>query len=202
MKISKIEVQKKNKKRSSIFINGEFKFGLTTEIIVKYGLKEGDEITDEDIKNLLLAEEKEYLKQRAYRLLRYRNRSIAEMKDRLTKLGYEPDIVEMVINELKEEGILDDQKFVKGFASEYTELKPKGNIFILRELRKKKVDQSLIEEIIKERDEKGIIKTMLQKKFPDYDKNDLKQKAKIMRYFLSRGFTLRTVYEVLGEEYD
>lgn len=202
MKISKIEVQKKNKKRSSIFINGEFKFGLTTEIIVKYGLKEGDEISDEDIKNLLLAEEKEHLKQRAYRLLRYRNRSIAEMKDRLIKLGYEPDIVEMVITELKEEGILDDQKFVKGFASEYTELKPKGNIFILRELRKKKVDQSLIEEIIKERDEKGIIKTMLQKKFPDYDKNDLKQKAKIMRYFLRRGFTLRAVYEVLGEEYD
>lgn len=202
MKISKIEVQKKNKKRSSIFINGEFKFGLTTEIIVKYGLKEGDEITDEDIKHLLLAEEKEYLKQRAYRLLRYRNRSIAEMKDRLTKLGYEPDIVEMVITELKEEGILDDQKFVKGFASEYTELKPKGNIFILRELRKKKVTQSLIEEIIKERDEKSIIKNMLQKKFPDYDKNDLKQKTKIIRYFLSRGFTLRAVYEVLGEEYD
>ncbi len=202
MKISKIEVQKKNKKRSSIFINGEFKFGLTTEIIVKYGLKEGDEISDEDIKNLLLAEEKEHLKQRAYRLLRYRNRSIAEMKDRLTKLGYESDIVEMVINELKEEGILDDQKFVKGFASEYTELKPKGNIFILRELRKKRVDQSLIEEIIKERDEKGIIKTMLQRKFPNYNKNDLKQKTKIMRYFLSRGFTLRAVYEVLGEEYD
>lgn len=202
MKISKIEVQKKNKKRSSIFINGEFKFGLTTEIIVKYGLKEGDEITDEVIKNLLLAEEKEYLKQRAYRLLRYRNRSIAEMKDRLTKLGYEPDIVEMVITELKEEGILDDQKFVKGFASEYTELKPKGNIFILRELRKKKVAQSLIEEIIKARDEKSIIKNMLQKKFPNYDKNDLKQKAKIIRYFLSRGFTIRTVYEVLGEEYD
>lgn len=202
MKISKIEVQKKNKKRSSIFINGEFKFGLTTEIIVKYGLKEGDEITDEVIKNLLLAEEKEYLKQRAYRLLRYRNRSIAEMKDRLTKLGYEPDIVEMVITELKEEGILDDQKFVKGFASEYTELKPKGNIFILRELRKKKVAQSLIEEIIKERDEKSIIKNMLQKKFPNYDKNDLKQKAKIIRYFLSRGFTIRAVYEVLGEEYD
>lgn len=202
MKISRIEVQKKNKKRSSIFINGEFKFGLTTDIVIKYGLEEGDEITEEDVKNLLLAEEKEYLKERAYRLLRYRNRSIAEMKDRLIKLGYEPDIIEMIINELKQEGALDDRKFVKGFASDYTELKPKGNIFIRRELQKKKVDQSLIEEIIKERDEKNILKTILQKKFPNYDKNDLKQKAKIIRYFLGKGFTVRTIYEVLGEEYE
>lgn len=202
MKISRIEVQKKNKKRSSIFINGEFKIGLTTDIVIKYGLKEGDEITEEDVKNLLLAEEKEYLKERAYRLLRYRNRSIAEMKDRLIKLSYEPDIIEMIINELKQEGALDDRKFVKGFASDYTELKPKGNIFIRRELQKKKVDQSLIEEIIKERDEKNILKTILQKKFPNYDKNDLKQKAKIIRYFMGKGFTIRTIYEVIGEEYE
>lgn len=202
MKISRIEVQKRNKKRSSIYINGEFKFGLTNDVIIKYGLKEGDELSEEDIQNLLLVEEKEHIKQRAYRLLRYRNRSIAEMKDRLMRLGYEQDIVEVVVNELIEEGVLNDQKFVQGFVGDYTELKPKGNIFIMNELRKKKIQHSLIESIIKDRDERDIIKKMLQKKFPDYNKKDLKQKAKIVRYFLSRGFTPKAVYEVLGEDYD
>jgi len=202
VKISKIELQKRNKKRFSIFIDGEFRFGLTADIIIKYDLKEGDEITEDDIKNFLLAEEKEHLKQRVFRLLRYRSRSIAEMKERLMRLGYEPNIVEIVVNELIEEGILNDQRFVQEFASDYTELKPKGNIFIMSELRKKKVDPSLIEETIKNRDEKSIIRSMLQKKFSNFNKKDPKQKAKIIRRLLSRGFTSRAIYEVLGEEYE
>lgn len=202
MKISKIEIQKKNKKRSSIFIDGEFRLGLTTDIVIKYGLKEGDQITEEDIKNLLLTQEKEYLKQRAYRLLRYQNRSINELKERLTRLGYEPDIVEMAISDLIEEGILDDQKFARGFVNNYTEINPKGNIFIMNELKKRKIEPSVIEAIIKNRDEKGIIKTLLQNRFPNFDKKDIKQKAKAVRYLMGRGFTTQAIYGSLGEDYD
>lgn len=202
MKISKIEVQKKNKKRSSIYIDGEFKFGLDNEIILKYEIKEGDELTEDQIKNLLLAEEKQKIKQRAYRLLKYRSRSIAEMKERLLKLGYEPEIVERAVRELIEEGILNNHKFAREFVSDYTNLKPKGNIFIMKELKSKKVDDLYIQEVLKERDEKSLIKKILEKKFSDFNKKDPKQKAKIIRYLLYRGFTLQAIYEVLGEDYE
>ncbi|MEO0206370.1 MAG: RecX family transcriptional regulator [candidate division WOR-3 bacterium] len=202
MKISKIEVQKKNKKRSSIYIDGEFKFGLSNEILLKYDIKEGDELTEEHIKNLLLAEEKERLKQRAYRLLRYRSRSVNEMKQRLINLGYEQEIVDAVVQELIEEGALNDQRFVREFANDYTELKPKGNIFIMNELRKKKVDATLIEDVLRNRDEKSLIKNILQKKLSNLDKNNPKEKAKIIRRLLSKGFTPRIIHEVIGEEYE
>ncbi len=202
MKISKIEVQKKNKKRSSIFIDGEFKFGLDNEIILKYGLQEGSEISDEQIKNILLAEEKQKIKQRAYRLLRYRNRSIAEMNERLQRLGYEPEIIAEVIHELIEEGILDNHKFTNEFINDYTNLKPRGNIFIIRELKKKKIDERYIQEFLRERDEKSLIKKIIEKKFSNFDKNDQKNKAKMVRYLLSRGFTLKAIYSVLGEDYE
>ncbi len=202
MKISKIEVQKKNKKRSSIYIDGEFKFGLDNEIILKYEIKEGDELTEDQIKNFLLAEEKQKIKQRAYRLLKYRSRSIAEMKDRLLKLGYEPEIVERAVRELIEEGILNNHKFAREFVSDYTNLKPKGNIFIMKELKSKKVDDLYIQEVLRERDEKSLIKKILEKKFSDFNKKDPKQKAKIIRYLLYRGFTLQAIYEVLGEDYE
>ncbi|MEO0190199.1 MAG: RecX family transcriptional regulator [candidate division WOR-3 bacterium] len=202
MKISKIEVQKRNKKRSSIYIDGEFKFGLDNEIILRYDIKEGDELTEDQVKNLLLAEEKQKIKQRAYRLLRYRSRSVAETKDRLQKLGYEPEIVEEVVHELVEEGILNNHKFAREFVSDYTNLKPRGNIFIVNELKKKKVDDAYIKEILKERDEKSLIKKIIEKKFSNFNKKDPKQKAKIIRYLLYRGFTLQTIYEVLGEDYE
>ncbi len=200
MKISRIEVQKKNKKRSSIFIDGEFRCGLTNEIVIKYGLKEGDEITEAEIKNLLLAEEKERLKQRVFRMLRYQNRSIAEMKDRLLRLGYEPDIVETVVNELVEEGFLDDRRFVHQFVNDFTELKPKGNIFIRNELRKKKVAPELIEEVTNTRSEREIILKLLETKLRGFDRKNPKERAKIVRRLLSRGFTPSGIYEVLGEE--
>ncbi|MGB9720295.1 MAG: regulatory protein RecX [bacterium] len=202
MKISKIEVQKKNKKRASIFIDGEFRFGLSNEIVLKYNLKQGDEIKEDEIKNLLLVEEKERLKQRAYRLLRFRSRSVNEMRQRLMNLGYEPEIVEAVVQDLIEEGILNDQRFVREFASDYTELKPKGNIFIMNELRKKKVDATLIEDVLRNRDEKSIIRNILKKKVSNFDKSNPKEKAKIIRRLLSKGFTLQAIYEVMGEEYE
>lgn len=202
MKISKIEVQKKNKKRSSIFIDGEFKFGLDNEIILKYDLQEGDELTEEQIKNLLLSEEKQKVKQRAYRLLRFRNRSIAEIESRLQRLGYEPAIIGDVIQELIEEGVLNNHKFARDFISDYTNLKPRGNIFIMNELKKKKVDDRYIQEILKERDERGLIRNIIEKRFSNFNKKDQKQKAKILRYLLSRGFTPKMVYDVLGEDYE
>ncbi len=183
-------------------MNGEFKFGLSNEIVLKYNIKEGDELTEEQVKNLLLAEEKERLKQRAYRLLRFRSRSINEMKQKLINLGYEQEIVEAVVQDLIEEGVLNDQKFVREFTSDYTELKPKGNIFIMNELRKKKVDATLIEDVLTNRDEKSLIKNMLEKKFSNLDKSNPKERAKIIRHLLSKGFTPRVIYEVIGEEHE
>ncbi|MCX7995037.1 MAG: RecX family transcriptional regulator [candidate division WOR-3 bacterium] len=202
MKISRIEAQKRNRKRSNIYLNGEYRFALDNEIILNYDLKEGDEITEEQISYLLLAEQKRRLKQRAYRLLRYRNRSIAEMKERLQRLGYETEMVEEIVRELIEEGILNDQKFVRDFVSDYTYLKPKGNVFIINELRKRKIDGNLIQEILQERDEKPLIKDIIKKRFGELDKGNKKQKAKIVRYLLSKGFTHSSIYEVLGEDYE
>uniref|UniRef100_A0A7C4XF43 Regulatory protein RecX n=1 Tax=candidate division WOR-3 bacterium TaxID=2052148 RepID=A0A7C4XF43_UNCW3 len=200
MKISKIEVQKRNKKRSSIFVDGEFKFGLSNDIILKYDLKEGDEISESEINELLLAEEKERLKKRAFRFLRYRSRSVAEMRERLLRLGYEPEIVSDVIDELITEGTLNDRRFIQEFVSDYTNLKPKGNYFIIRELKKKGIAEDEIKEALNSRDEQKIVEDLLKTKMKDLDLKNPKERAKIIRRLLSRGFTPEVVYEVLNEQ--
>ncbi|MEO0136207.1 MAG: RecX family transcriptional regulator [candidate division WOR-3 bacterium] len=202
MKISKIEVQKRNKKRSNIYLNGEYRLALDNEIILKYDLKEGDEIDDVQLKGLLFAEQKQRLKQRAYKLLRYRNRSVAELKERLIKLGYEPDLIDAVLYELKTEGILDDERFAQNFVDNYTNLKPRGNIFIIKELRKRKIDEQHIQELVKERDEIPLIKKMIEKRYGKFDKKDFRQKGKIFRYLISKGFTPQSIAQVLGEDYE
>jgi regulatory protein len=199
VKISKIEPQKKNKNRCSIYINGEFKFGLTKDLVLKYDLGEGDEITDDEIKNVLLEEEKQKIKQRAFRILHYRDRSAQELKKRLIRIGFDQSLVDQVIEDFVEDKTLDDERFIKAFINDYTKLKPKGNIFIIHELRKRGFSREMVIKMLNNRDEKSIIKSFIQKKLSHLDKNNPKVRQKIIRRLLSRGFTPNIVYDVLAE---
>ena len=52
MKITKIEIQKKNKNRVNLYLDEEFYCGLSLETIMKNHLKEGFEINENQIEFL------------------------------------------------------------------------------------------------------------------------------------------------------
>lgn len=201
MKISKIEPQKKNKKRCSIFIDGEFKFGLTKEIVLQYGLHEGVAITDQEIDEILHHAEKAKIMNRAFKILHYRERAVRELRDRLIRIGYDNLLVDEVIDELITDKTLDDERFAKAFVNDYTSLKPKGNRFIYNELIKKGIPKEIISKLISERNEKDLIKNFIQKKLKVLNKNNPKERQKIIRRLLNHGFTTESVYEVINERW-
>jgi regulatory protein len=199
VKISKIQPQKRNKKRCSVYIDGEYKFGVTKELLLKHDLKEEDPITEEEIQNVLLHEEKEKIRGRAYRLISYRERSVREMKERLMRTGYEEPLVESVISDLINEDALDDERFAQAFVRDYTTVKPKGNRFIVHELRKKGIPNETIENVLKTRDEHALLLQFIQKKLKGLDPENPKDRQKIIRRLLHHGFTPATVYEILNK---
>ncbi|MCK5258809.1 MAG: RecX family transcriptional regulator [Thermoplasmatales archaeon] len=199
MKISKIQPQTRNKNRCSIYIDGEFRFGLTNDLVVKYNLNTGNEITDEEIKNILLQEEKVKIRSRAYKILHYRERSIKELKHRLLHIGFDQLLVDEVIDDFVSDKTLDDERFARAFVSDYTKLKPKGNRFIYNELIKKGISKEVITELISGRDEKELIKNFIQKKLSNFNKTNFKERQKMIRRLLNRGFTPSIVYEIINE---
>lgn len=198
MRISKIETQKKNRDRVSVYIDGEYRFGLTKSLALKYDLAEDQEITEEEIKNVLYQAEKEKIRERAFRLLNFRDRSAHEMTERLLKLGYDLTLVEETVGELVAENTLDDRRFGRAFTDDYTNLKPKGNLFLRRELKHKKVAPEIIEELTKTRDEKDLIRKLVSAKLGRYDRRNPKDRQKIIRYLAYRGFALNSILDVLG----
>lgn len=197
MKISKIEPQKRNKKRSSIYINGEYRLSLSNELIMKCDLHVGDEITEEEIKNILFEKEKEYIKGRAYKILRYRDRSSEELKQRLLRIGFDEPMIEQVIQGFIEDKTLDDNRFVQEFVSDYTKINPKGNKFIFHELRKKGIPPEIIEKAVGTRNERTLAEAYLKKKFVNLNLNHPKDKQKIWRRLVARGFSPEVVYDIL-----
>jgi regulatory protein len=199
VKISKITPQKKNKKRSTIYINGDYAFGLSNEILLKHNLHEGDEIEDTTIQNVLLEQEKQRIRERVLRLLHYGRRSIKELKNRLLAIGFEEKLVKGVLDEFVRDDTLNDENFAAAFVADYTNLKPKGNIFIRRELTNKGVSAEIIDKVICRRDEGEIVESLLQSKLARFDLGDTKDRQKVLRRLLSRGFTPSIVFEKIHD---
>jgi regulatory protein len=199
VKISKIETQKKNKKRSTIYIDGKFAFGISDELLIKFDLHEGDELDNDLVQNVLLAKEKQKIRNRAYRLLHYRNRATKELKDRLLKIGFDPALVEEAIDEMIEENALDDENFAETFIADYTKIRTKGNVFIRHELTRKGIAGDVVERLLRKRDEKRIAADYMRKKLSHLDVSNLKDRQKVLRRLLTRGFTPAVAYEVIDE---
>jgi len=199
VRISKIETQKRHADRVSVFIDGAFRFGLSKSLALKYDLVEDREITEAEIETVLYQEEKEKIRERAFRLLGFRDRSVQEMRERLLRLGYDAARVEETIAELVADQTLDDRRFSRAFTDDYTNLKPKGNQFLRRELKHKKVAAEIIEEVAGGRDEKALIRRLIATKLGRFDRLNPKQRQKIVRYLAYRGFALGNILDILRD---
>ena len=197
MKISKIKTQKKNSNRCSVFIDGVFRFGLTKELVIQYGLYEGAEISENDIEKILNQAEKVKIMGRALKIMHYRQRSVKELRMRLLNIGYDEIHVDDVIRELIEDRTLDDERFARAFVHDYTSLKPKGNRYIINELIKKGISKEIIDRLLKDRDEKKMIIEYIEKKARNLNMQDRKDRQKILRRLLNRGFSSELVYDIV-----
>ena len=91
----------------------------------------------------------------AYRYLRYRPRSEAEIKQRLHQRGFDNEVVEKAIAKLKEQNLIDDFAFAQFWKSNRLSFKPKSKTLIARELRNKNVAPEIIEEITSDIDDES-----------------------------------------------
>ena len=120
-KITKIETQKKNKNRVSIFIDEKYALGIYYQTLMKFDLSVGM-VIDEALKNEIIIED-EYSKalNDALHFLSYRNRTKFEIKEKLREKEYTDITIEQVMKELVQLNYVDDE----GFAKEYIGFKIK-----------------------------------------------------------------------------
>ena len=87
------------------------------------------------------------------RFLEARHRSVAEVRRRLTRLGYRADLVTEAIERLGELGYLDDDAFARAWVESRDRAKPRGEHALRRELAQKGVDRSLVDAVLGDRRE-------------------------------------------------
>lgn len=200
--ITQIEIQKRNRKRRSIYLDGEFAFGLDEELVYKFDLRQGESIDMATIGQVLVAEEFKSAKDTALRFLGYRARSEKELRDKLTQSGYAEDTIEKVVSELKRMKYIDDNEFAAMFVRDRLRMHPVGSYLLEQELKQKGLSDEIVENALEEAYRKKsqfeLAKELAEKKGRSYKNlDDHKKKKRVVDFLLRRGFDWEIVKHVM-----
>jgi len=87
----------------------------------------------------------------AARFLEARSRSVAEVRRRLGRAGYRPELIDGAITRLTALGMLNDAAFGRAWVESRDRARPRGEIALRRELAIKGVNRGIIDELLEER---------------------------------------------------
>lgn len=138
-------------------------------------------------------------------LLNLSMRTCGEVKEKMSRRGYDKKVINLVINNLLEEKFLDDDNYAEVFINSMKTYKSYGLFMMKKKLYEKKLPKELIEaklrELVTSADEKKIAKQLIEKKFGsivEIRKWDYEDKQKVMRALASRGFGLDCIKSLLN----
>ena len=195
-KITDMQIQKRNKSRANIYIDGEFAFALEMLTVMKLSLKIGKEIDVDTVKMALFDSETSVAFGKAVDYLARAMKTTKQMRDYLTKKGYAPDVVECVIDKLKGYKYLDDETYAKLYTQQSKT--HKGQRRIKQELLNKGISHTEVDSQVQidEDDQLATATTLAQKYLKNKDR-DIKTMQKLQRFLLYRGFDFDIVNSVI-----
>jgi len=148
--ITAIRVQKKNPRRANLYVDGQFVLGLSIDTVQDWGLRREMPLSDADLEALRRAEQQQRAYGDALRLLNYRPRSTAEVRQRLRERGYDAEQIEAVVARLLGAGLLDDRAFARLWVENRLLNSPRGRQGLAAELRQKGVAPEVIAGVLDE----------------------------------------------------
>ena len=108
MKITKIEIQKKNKNRVNLYLDEEFYCGLSLETIMKNHLKEGFEINENQIEFLKTETEREVALSKAVGYISKCQKTKKEILKYLLSKGEDFNLYEYILVDTDQEEMIEE----------------------------------------------------------------------------------------------
>lgn len=201
MLIKEIKPVTKDKQKYKVCLEGGADFILYRKELASYDLKEGMEVTEELYGEIL---EKTFIpraKKRAMHLLEKMDRTEENLRSKLKENGYPAEAIDEAIAYVESYHYVDDDRYANTYVRQYQGKRSKSRI--IRDLMQKGVDKEIIDKAIEEEyesSEEDMIRELLRKKGYDPEENDpdRKQREKMYRFLMGRGFKQADIIRVLN----
>jgi regulatory protein len=190
-RITALTLQKRNRQRVNVYLDGEFAFGLAR--IIAAWLQVGQTLSDEKIAQMKASDEREVAYQRAIQFMNYRPRTESEIRQNLQKHAVPETVQEEVLQRLQQAGLLDDRRFADAWVENRTDLHPRSRRALAYELKQRGIDQQLIQQSLEQvDDDQAAYQAALRqsRKLRDLDWQDFRKK--MVGFLARRGFNYET----------
>ena len=131
--------------RIAVHLDGEYTCTVGDALLVRLGLYVGVSLTDEQVERLMSEASAERALSDAHRLLAHRARARAELATRLAAKGHSDQVVQRVLAQLQEGGLLNDEAFARAYVADGRRLRGWGTQRIARELARLGADPAAVQ---------------------------------------------------------
>ncbi len=184
-----------DKKRSKVYLDGEFAFVLYKGELRDFKIKPDHEVSEADYLEITQVVLPKRCKLRAMNLLQKKDYTERQLRDKLSEGLYPAEIITDAINYVKSYHYLDDERYARDYIAYHMETRSRNRI--AQDLAGKGIDKGIympiIEELYSEQGddpELEQIRALLIKKHYDPENTDYKEKQKVMGFLVRRGFPM------------
>lgn len=201
--ITKIQVQKNNKDRVNVYLDDEFAFACSNELVYYHGLQKNLEIDENKLKDIV--KEDNYIKGKnvALKILERSYKTEKEIYDKLVQREYDVNTINRVLEFLREYSFVDDVKFTKLYIKE--KIKSLGKIKIKYMLINKGIDEDIINSEINKISSDDEYESAFKIGYKKYnllyksEKNSIKIRKKLFDFLVRNGFNFDIANKVTNK---
>ena len=172
---------------------------ITAAAVVKaLGLEVDAEMPRDALESALAEAESSLARERALRLLGYRERSVAELTRKLRDSGYGPDTIAPILSRFVELGLVDDERFA-GMWVRSRAASGHGGRRIARELAEKGVPPEIAAAALQRDCPPDAQLARARESLRGRRAHDRKERERLVRKLVSRGFDLSTALQAVAD---
>lgn len=210
-KITEIKDAKKDINRIHIYVEGEYFKTTLKEISFGLNLYPGKEIDKEILNEMLLKEDLIKCKNKALQIINGAPQSENNLKRKLKKYGFEKNIIDRVLDILREYDLINDEQLAGNIIKDKRRIKKFGKNRIYYDLLNKGIDKKLAQKEINKLEDKEmelqnaiLLAKKKIKKIKDDDNRKVYQK--LARHLSYKGFDYdiikKAINKVMNKDYD
>ncbi|OWA33828.1 RecX family transcriptional regulator [Saccharibacillus sp. O16] len=160
--------------------------------MIRYGMTKGSFFSKENVFEIIRDNERQIAYAQALNYLSFQARTSGEIEKKLLEKEIDPEAAAETVRRLEEERLIDDASYAQEWAKQRVTGRKKGKVLVKQELRRKGIDQELIEEALDalgDEDELNSAVELAAKKWRTTKGELWERKRKTAAFLMRRGFS-------------